>query len=430
MHEQAGRISRRTLLRVALGGAGAVTMASVLAACAPAGGGQAGSSSAPGAAAPAGAATTAPAQSSGAGNGALKIGLLSGFSGPYAAFGPDMANSIEVYLDQHSGMLGGLKVTTLQEDEGATSQDALSKARKLIEQDRVDVIMGVVSSANALAIRDLIDQAQKPTIITNANANAITGDQRSKYIFRTALSAYQNASALANWAPSNVGKRMIAMAPDYAAGQEWTAAYKQVFEGAGGTVIDTILPPLGNADYAPFISKLKPQNPDGVWAQFAGADQIKFTQQWNDYIGTSIPLVGGGMNWQTADQVGQAANVWKTLAVAWELGLDNPTNKQFIDAFFKKFNTYPVYGQYHYDAMGLLDRILQASSGDKSAAAIVKGFEGLTEIDSVRGTIKVDPETHGLTVPQWRAVPKEDNGKMGIEILEQLGMFAPQKSSA
>jgi branched-chain amino acid transport system substrate-binding protein len=408
--------SRRTFLRGLVGATAGLSVGSLLAACTPGG--------------PAlgGAATTqqAPAAAS-AGTGELKIGLLSGFSGPYAAFGPDMARCADVYLDQHSGMLGGLKVSTIQEDEGATSQDALSKARKLVEQDKVDVIMGIVSSANALAIRDLIDQAQKPTIITNANANAITGDQRSKYIFRTALSAFQNASALPKWAVANVGKRMIAMAPDYAAGQEWTAAYKQVFESAGGTLMDIILPPLGNADYAPFISKLKPQNPDGVWAQFAGADAIKFTQQWNDYIGTSIPLIGGGMNWQTADQVGQAANAWKSLAVAWELGLDNPTNKQFIDAFFKKFNTYPVYGQYHYDAMGLLDRILQSSSGDKSAAAIVKGFEGLTEIDSVRGTIKVDPETHGLTVPQWRAVPKEDNGKMGIQILEQLGMFAPQK---
>src|SRR5215831_17579545 len=107
MHDQSGRVSRRTLLRAALGGAGAVTIASVLAACAPASGGQAGSSAATGAA-PAGAATSAPAQSSSAGSGgALKIGLLSGFSGPYAAFGPDMAGSMEVYLDQHNGLIGG-----------------------------------------------------------------------------------------------------------------------------------------------------------------------------------------------------------------------------------------------------------------------------------------------------------------------------------
>lgn len=380
---------------------------------------------------PAGGAAATPQQApAGASKGEFKIGLLSGFSGPYAAFGPDMANCADVYLDQHNGMLGGMKVSTVQEDEGATSQDALNKARKLIEQDKVDVIMGIVSSANALALRDVIDQAQKPTIITNANANEITGSKRSQYIFRTALSAYQNASALATWAASNVGKHMIAMAPDYAAGQQWTAAFKEVYEGAGGTVVDIILPPLGNADYAPYIAKVKSQNPEGVWAEFAGADQIKFTQQWNDYIGTSIPLIGGGMNWQTANQVGHAALIWKTIAVAWEIALDNPTNKQFVDAYNKKFNSYPIYGEYHYDAMALLDKILQANGGDKSAAAIVKGFEGITEFDSVRGLIKVDPETHGLIVPQWRAVANEDNGKVTVKILEQLGMFAPQKLSA
>jgi branched-chain amino acid transport system substrate-binding protein len=223
---------------------------------------------------------------------------------------------------------------------------------------------------------------------------------------------------------------MIAMAPDYAAGQQWTAAYKEVFEGAGGTLLDIILPPLGNADYAPYIAKVKSQNPEGVWAEFAGSDQIKFTQQWNDYIGNSIPLIGGGMNWQTADQVGPAALIWKSIAVAWEIALDNPTNKQFVDAYFKKLNTYPIYGEYHYDAMALLDKILQANGGDKSAGAIVKGFEGVTEFDSVRGLIKVDPETHGLIVPQWRAVAKQDNGHTSVQILEQLGLFAPQKLGA
>lgn len=409
--------TRRQFLGVVAG----ASIASLLAAC----------SSAPNAAS-GGAATTqqAPAQGGPASKGELKIGLLSGFSGPYAAFGPDMANCADVFLDQHNGQLGGLKVTTLQEDEGSTSQDALNKARKLIEQDKVDIIMGIVSSANALALRDVIDQAQKPTIITNANANEITGSKRSKYIFRTALSAYQNASALATWAPANVGKRMIAMAPDYAAGQQWTAAYKEVFEGAGGTLLDTILPPLGNADYAPYIAKVKSQNPDGVWAQFAGSDQIKFTQQWNDYIGSAIPLIGGGMNWQTAEQVGRASLIWKSVAVAWEIAVDNTTNKQFVAAYNKKFNSYPMYGEYHYDAMALLDKILQGNGGDKSPAAIVKGFEALTEFDSVRGLIKVDPETHGLVVPQWRAVAQDDNGKMSVKILEQLGMFAPRKESA
>src|SRR5437879_3279940 len=128
------------LLRAALNGAGVVAIAPLLAAC---------SSAAPNAQAPAGAGqpgpTSPPAAVNGNG-GTLKIGLLSGFSGPYAAFGPDMASAIDVFLDKHNGMIGGLKATIIKEDEGAVPQDALNKARKLVEQDKVDVLMGLVSS--------------------------------------------------------------------------------------------------------------------------------------------------------------------------------------------------------------------------------------------------------------------------------------------
>src|SRR5690242_11595667 len=132
-------LSRRTLLRATVGGVAFAAVGSLLAACAPA--------------APANqpAASTAAQQAPAASNvsgGQLKVGLLSGFSGTYAAFGSDMASSIEVYLDQHGSTLGGIKPTIIQEAEGATPQDALLKARKLVEQDRVNVLVGIVSSAN------------------------------------------------------------------------------------------------------------------------------------------------------------------------------------------------------------------------------------------------------------------------------------------
>jgi branched-chain amino acid transport system substrate-binding protein len=405
------RLDRRAFLRLIAAGSGALSL-TILAAC---------SASAP-AAAPA---AQAPGQA--APKSDLKIGLLSGFSGPYAAFGPDMAKAADLYLEQHGGTLGGLKVTTIQEDEGTATQDALNKARKLIQQDKVDVIMGIVSSANALAIRDTVDQAKVPMIVTNANANDITGAQHSEYIFRTALSAWQNAASLGHWAAENVGKRFVAMAPDYTAGQEWIAGFKDDYGAAGGTVIDAILPPLGNTDYAPYLAKIKPQNPDGVWAMFAGSDQIKFIQQWSEYLGTSVKLIGGGLNQTIADQVGKVGLSYLCESVGWEVSLDTPANKAFVDLFQKKYGAAPVYGQYHYDAMALLDRILQSNGGDKTSAGIVKGFKSITEFESVRGTIKVDPETHGLTIPVWRAQPVEENGAVKIKVLEKLGTFAPGK---
>src|SRR5471030_2993011 len=106
MHEDNARsISRRALLRGVLGGAGAVTVASVLAACSSS---QTSPPAAAGGAAAAATATVAPVVTS-ASSGTLKIGLLSGFSGPYAAFGPDMANSSDLFLEQHDGLVGGLK---------------------------------------------------------------------------------------------------------------------------------------------------------------------------------------------------------------------------------------------------------------------------------------------------------------------------------
>ena len=175
-----------------------------------------------------------------------------------------MANSIEVYLDQHNGMIAGMKPTIIQEDEGATPQDALLKARKLVEQDRVNVLMGLVSSANALAVRDLLDGSKTPTIITNAGADDVTSSKRSPYIIRVSFSSWQQGAPSGKWAFDQGWKKVMAFAPDYAAGYEQLGGFADTFTQAGGTVIEKVFPPLGNSDYAPFLGKIKAGNPDAV----------------------------------------------------------------------------------------------------------------------------------------------------------------------
>jgi branched-chain amino acid transport system substrate-binding protein len=425
MHDQAGRISRRTLLRAALGGAGAVAMASVLAACAPAGGGQAGSSGATGAAPAGAAATTAPAQSSGSGNGALKIGLLSGFSGPYAAFGPDMAGSIEVYLDQHNGLIAGMKPTVIQEDEGATPQDALLKARKLVEQDRVNVLMGIVSSANALAVRDLLDSSKTPTIITNAGADDLTGSKRSPYIIRVSFSSWQQGAPSGPWAAKQGWKNVMAFAPDYAAGYEQLAGFEDAFKQAGGTVTDKVFPPLGNSDYAPFLAKIKAGNPDAVWGFFAGADQIKFIQQYQQFVGDSIPLFGNTLSRNSADAIGKTVAVVKMGATGWDESLDNPLNQKMVADFMKKFNRHNDFGEYTYDGIALLDKVLTDLNGDTTPDKLVQALSGVPSFQSIRGEIKIDSDSHGLIQTYYQQQPVIDGDSAKIKIVGSLGVFGP-----
>jgi branched-chain amino acid transport system substrate-binding protein len=420
-------MSRRTLLRAALGGAGAVTVASILAACsAPP---SASNAPASGAAAPAGAAqpaaTAAPATSSGASGGTLKIGLLSGFSGPYAAFGPDMANSLSLFIDQHDGQVGGLKATVVQEDEGATPQDALLKARKLVEQDHVNVLMGIVSSANALAVRDLLDGSKTPTIITNAGADDITGAKRSPFIFRVSFSSWQQGAPSGKWAVAQGYKNVMAFAPDYAAGYEQLKGFEDAFTQAGGTVTEKVFPPLGNSDYAPFLAKIKAGNPDAVWGFFAGADQIKFDQQYSEFIGNGIPLIGNILSRNAADAIGKAIMVVKMGSTGWEETLDNPLNQTYVSDYMKKFNKHNDYGEYTYDAAILLDKVLTAQKGETDPDKLSQALNNVASFQSIRGEVRIDPESHGLIQTYYQTAPVVDGDTAKVKVVGPLGVFGP-----
>ena len=424
-HDHAGMVSRRTLLRAALYGAGAVTAASVLAACGPS---TPSAANAPASGAPAGgAATAAPAVSAGGSGGTLKIGLLSGFSGPYAAFGPDMANSIGVYLDQHNGLVGGLKVNLIQEDESATPQDALLKARKLVEQDRVNVLMGLVSSANALAVRDLLDGSKTPTIITNAGADDLTGAKRSPFIIRVSFSSWQQGAPSGKWAVAQGYKKVMAFAPDYAAGYEQLKGFEDAFTQAGGTVTEKVFPPLGNSDYAPFLSKIKAGNPDAVWGFFAGADQIKFDQQYSEFIGSNVPLIGNILSRNAADAIGKNILVVKMGATGWEESLDNPLNQAYVADFAKKANKHNDYGQYTYDGVMLLDKVLTELKGDTNPDKLAQALNNVSSFQSIRGEVRIDPESHGLIQTYYQTAPVADGDQVKVKVVGPLGVFGPSK---
>jgi branched-chain amino acid transport system substrate-binding protein len=414
-------ISRRMLLRAALNGAGAVAVAPLLAACTPG----APNAQAPGAGQPA--PTSAPASAAATNGGTLKIGLLSGFSGPYAAFGPDMASAIDVFLDKHNGMIGGLKATVIKEDEGAVPQDALNKARKLVEQDRVDVLMGLVSSANALAVRDLLDGSKTPTIITNAGADDLTGKQRSPYIVRVSFSSWQQGAPSGKFAVQQGWKRVVGMAPDYAAGYEQLAGFEDTFTKAGGTMVDKIFPPLGNTDYAPFLTRIKGSNPDAVWGFFAGADQIKFVQQYAQFIGDSVPLFGNTLSRNAADGIGKTIMVVKMGCTGWEETLDNPLNVEFVADFIKKAGKHNDYGQYTYDGVILLDKVLTDLKGDTDREKLAAALNNVPSFQSVRGEVRIDPESHGLIQSYYQTVPVADGDKVTVKVVGTLGVFGPTK---
>jgi branched-chain amino acid transport system substrate-binding protein len=318
-----------------------------------------------------------------------------------------------------------VKPTIIQEDEGATPQDALLKARKLVEQDRVNVLVGIVSSANALAVRDLLDSSKTPTIITNAGADDLTGAKRSQYIVRVSFSSWQQGAPSGPWAFQQGWKKVMAFAPDYAAGYEQLGGFADAFQQAGGTVTEKVFPPLGNSDYAPFLAKIKAGSPDAVWGFFAGADQIKFVQQYAQFVGDSIPLFGNTLSRNAAEAIGKTIGVVKMGCTGWEESLDNPLNQAFVADFMKKFNRHNDFGEYTYDAMGLLDKVLTDLKGDTNPDKLVQALNGVTSFQSIRGEIRIDPESHGLIQSYYHTEPQIDGDAARVKVVGSLGVFGP-----
>ena len=429
-------LSRRTFLRRAAATGAFAAMPAVLAACGDdadtaAGGGDATEATTSEAATSEAASTaseTAATGGSGGGSGEpLRIGLLVPQSGVYASLGEDMREGLELYLDRNDNQMAGRPVELILAETEANPEVGLNAARRLVEQDQVAAVIGIVSSAVALGVRDLFDEAQVPLIVSNAGANDITRAGFSPFVFRTSFTNYQPTFAIGRYAYDNVAQEgFVALASDYAAGREQVEGFVLGFQDAGGSAqVTEIYPPFQTtSDYQPFLQQIRDANAQAVFAFFSGSEAIRFVQQYNEFgLKGEIPLVGSGFltDEGVLGEQGDAASGVRT-ALHWSPALDNETNVAFLTDYREAFGSAPtVFSVQTYDAAQLLASALEAVDGDTSdPQALVDAMEGVGEIDSPRGMFSLD-DNHNPIQNQYLREVQEVDGELANAVLEDLG---------
>ncbi|MER5225572.1 ABC transporter substrate-binding protein [Streptomyces flaveus] len=323
--------------------------------------------------------------------GAVKIGLLVPLSGVYAPIGEDLRAGFQLYLDQHNGKLGQRKVDLVTADEGEGPQTGVPAAQKLVTQDQVSAVAGVVNSATALGLRDFFDESKKPLLIANAGADDITGARKSEYVWRTSFSNGDVSAALGPAVAEEVKGKVYLIAADYAAGKEMVAGFRKTFEAAGGKVAGEKYTPFGKTqDFQPYLSAIRKSGADAVFAFYAGAEAVNFVKQYKQFglagktslYGTGFLTEGGAL----AAQGTAAVGVKTSLHYSTELA--SAANKKFVDAYQKAAKKPPtVYAVQGYDTAAVLDKALAEASGD-SGDALVKALAKVGSIDSPRGAWK------------------------------------------
>jgi branched-chain amino acid transport system substrate-binding protein len=224
----------------------------------------------------------------------VKIGLLATLEGPFAAGGADGMRGAELAVKQHGGVVAGRKIEIVKASSNANPDVAVNAARKLVEQDKVDILVGPLSGGEGIAIKDYSKTQPQTTFINGGSgAQATTLVNPSPNFFRFNTEGAQWMVGLGKAAIDKGYKRTMVIAEDYAFPYSQVQGFMAEYCRLGGKVPLKAWVPLGGKDYSSVIARI-PKDVDALLVVLGGADAVNFLNQY-EAAGGDKPMMGGSI---------------------------------------------------------------------------------------------------------------------------------------
>ena len=213
---------------------------------------------------------------------AVKIGLDNPLTGTYAGPGKNELVGCQMALDEinaKGGILGRPVELSSRIRPAATPATAVQKARKLIDGDKVDFLLGNVNSALALAMAQVSNEKGVLHIVPGGHTDAITGSSCHWNVFRVCNTTQMEANAVASALVKDFGKKFYYITPDYAFGHTLEAGMVKAIATLGGERVGGDLTPLGTVDFSSYLIKAQAANPDVIVFLVQGDDMLNAMKQ-------------------------------------------------------------------------------------------------------------------------------------------------------
>jgi branched-chain amino acid transport system substrate-binding protein len=290
--------------------------------------------------------------------------------------------------------VAGRDVKVIVEDSDPEPTGALTKVRRLVEQEKVHTLAGGLLAATGYALVPYIEQNKIPTVYPITAPDDITQRKPVRWIVRTSASGSQMTHPIGDYAYKQLKlRRMATISMDYAFGWETNAGFQRVFEDLGGKVVQKTWTPLAMQDYAPYLASLK-KDIDGVFACHTGGLSPRFIKTWSDVgLKGKIALVGVGT--LTDENVLKAMGdeaLGVITSLHYSAALDTPANRKFSAAYEKRYgrgtSLYSAQGysgaRFYYEALKAING--EAENKEKFIAALRK----VSIAEDPRGPMKMD----------------------------------------
>src|SRR5207244_9882455 len=181
-----------------------------------------------------------------------------------------MLDGLKMAFEQVNYEVAGRKIELIEEDDEGNPATAQAKYRKLVAQDRVHVLDGVLLSNIGYALVPNIERDWLPTLFLTT-PDDLTKRRLTKYALRSNFAAGQPMHALGDYAAKTLKyKRVAAIGMDNNFGHEGIGGFQRVFEDAGGRVVQRTWVPLNTMDFAPYLTQVPRDVDAGVHVFVAG----------------------------------------------------------------------------------------------------------------------------------------------------------------
>jgi branched-chain amino acid transport system substrate-binding protein len=342
----------------------------------------------------------------------IKIGFMAPLTGGAAQVGKDMVDGFKMYLDEVGSQLGGRKVELVVEDSQGRPEIALTKLRKFVDSDKVNIVMGEAFAHVGLALASKADELRIPMIFPVVAADDLTQRKRAKFVVRTGWASSQPSHPFGEWVAKTLGyKKVVTLASDYAFGWEVVGGFQRTFEEAGGQIVQKLWMPLNTTDLAPYLSQIR-RDADAVFALPVAATALRFPKQYQDAgLKARLPVIGGGV---IADEsvlptFGDEA-LGMITPLMYSPVLDNPEMKRFVKDYRAKYGKVPSYfSETCYTTGRWINEAAKAVNGNvEDGERFLAAFRKIEIPNAPRGPVKLDEYGNPLQSIYVRKVERKD----------------------
>ncbi len=362
----------------------------------------------------------------------IKVGYLLPYTGPVPFQTKGINDGAELYFDEIGRKAGGRPIQIVKEDTEFNPSVGITKVRRMIEDHKVNFIIGPVNSAVGLAIHDYVRKQKVILINPCANTRELTSPEKaSENIFRVVETSDQGNYPMGKWMIKNTPHRSVVLvAPDFAGGHHNAEAFKAGFEEAGGKVIKEVYPKLGTMDFASYLATMDVKGAEAVYAWFVGTDSVRFVQQYQEFgLKKKFPLYGyiTVVDDPYLPSIGDAA--FGTIAGShYPVNLDTPKNRAFIKAYQGKYGEPPYrYSEYGYTAGNMIGAAVESLKGEiEDTSRVAKEIKKVaSQIEAPSGPLAFDQYNQRI-INLYVVKTEKKEGKVGNVVIDKIGKVAQE----